>query len=149
MRKKLSFHWMKIDHVHAATQNTSTSQKSLLLNPEKHKSSSLPLMKNTLCCRSTEYHWRYVQDDQLLTGKCKHLMSTFTLLFECKHACRPLFLHSLHTSADLHFCLIISGSLECTSAPSAPDKSSHNFFSRHTAFRHKIYKEFMKIVCVF
>ena len=28
----------------------------------------------------------------------------------------------------------------------APDVLSLNFFSRHTAFRHKIYKEFMKIV---
>ena len=28
----------------------------------------------------------------------------------------------------------------------APDKSSHNFFSRHAAIRHKIYKEFMKII---
>ena len=28
----------------------------------------------------------------------------------------------------------------------APDKSSHNFFSRHTAIRHIIYEKFMKIV---
>ena len=103
MRKKWSFHLMKINHVHVATQNTSIYQKSLWINPEKHKNSSLPLMKNIHCCKSMEYHSRFAQDENVYFCRmcfqcCTFWMQTSNVYIHAHIHAK----HNMHTFMHTH-----------------------------------------------